>query len=422
MIRIGRNRFRKKRRTTKHKILSASTIFIIVCIAVILALSASLVFVLGERDASETVDLSPLKDLAQTIQSEYYYFDEKNLDAGKLVDGAMRGMITELDDPYAQYFTEEEYNKLLSDNSGDYVGIGISVMTPDETGARILSVYDGTPAQLAGIQAGDIITTVNGKPTANLSLEDVIALFSKDDAVPDQITYLRDGVETTVSVQRAQVHIKRVYSKVLPGEIGYIRITEFNGSVAQDFTDAAKSIQEQGIHQLIIDLRDNPGGGLTEVLSVADTLIPEGKTIVSIRSKTGNERVYQSEGDERFSMNLVVLANGYSASASELLIGALKDYKLATIVGTQTFGKGIVQSFYHIKENGGWAKMTSDAYYTPNGVCIQGVGIAPDIVADLPEELKDTAIEMLDPSADTQLKAAISVFGQQAQLPQTANR
>lgn len=368
------------------------------------------------------MDLSPLKDLAQTIKSEYYYYDEKNLDAGKLVDGAMRGMISELDDPYAQYFTEDEYNKLLSDNSGDYIGIGISIMTPDENGARILSVYDGTPAQLAGIQAGDVITAVNGKPAANLSLDDLISLFSKDDAVPDQITYLRDGVETTVNVLRAQVHINRVFSQVLDGGIGYIRISEFNGSVAQDFTDAAKAIQEQGISQLIIDLRDNPGGGLTEVLSVANTLIPKGNTIVSIRSKTGSERVYESEGDERFTMRLVVLSNGYSASASELLIGALQDYKLATIVGTQTFGKGIVQSFYHIKENGGWAKMTSDAYYTPNGVCIQGVGITPDIVVDLPDEWKDTAIDLLDPSVDTQLKAAINVFAQQANLPRTANR
>jgi len=389
---------------------------------IIVILSFSLVFVLNERSAMDTVDLSPLQDLAQTIQSEYYYYDEKELDADQLVDGAMRGMISELDDPYAQYFTEEEYNDLLTDNSGDYVGIGISILTPDENGAKILSVYAGGPAELAGIQAGDVITAVNGTATANLGLDEVITLFSNDDTVPDEITYVRDGVETTVSVLRAQVHINRVLTDVLEGNIGYIRITEFNGSVASDFIEAATAMQDQGISNLIIDLRDNPGGGLNEVLNVADSLIPEGQTIVSIRSKSGDERVYKSEGTETFSMNLVVLVNGNSASASELLTGALQDYGLATIVGTQTYGKGIVQSFYHISENGGWAKMTSDAYFTPNDVCIQGVGITPDIVVELPEELQDTASELLDQADDTQLKAAINVFAQQADLQKTANR
>lgn len=376
----------------------------------------------GELNATKTMDLSPLRELAETIESEYYYYEEKELDNTKLIDGAMRGMITELDDPYAQYFTEEEYNKLLSDNSGDYVGIGISVMTPDETGTRILSVYAGAPAERAGMRAGDVITYVNKKATANLSLEEVIALFSDDETVPDEITYLRDGVETTVSVLREPVHINRVFTKIMPGGVGYIRITEFNGSVASDFSEAAGEIQAQGIDNLIIDLRDNPGGGLNEVLSVADMLIPKGQTIVSIRSKNGDERVYESEGEQQLTMRLAVLSNSYSASASELLIGALKDYGLATIVGTQTFGKGIVQSYYHIATNGGWAKMTTDAYYTPNGVCIQGVGIAPDVVVDLPEELKDTAIELLDPSQDTQLAAAVHLFAQQAQIPHAANR
>jgi len=400
----------------------SSTISIIVCFLIIVVLSFSLIFVLNERKTAEAVDVSALQDLAQTIKSQYYFYDDKELDSDKLVDSAMRGMITSLDDPYAQYYTEEEYNQLLSDNSGDYVGIGISVQMPDETGSLIISVYTGGPADLAGLKKGDVITKVNGTATANLSMDDLIACFSDDETVPDEITYLRDGVETTVSIQSSEVHVTRVTSSVLSGNIGYIRITEFNGSVATDFTAAAKALQEQGIKNLIIDLRDNPGGGLNEVLNVCYTLIPEGKTIVSIRSKSGDERVYQSEGNDQFDMKLVVLVNGYSASASELLTGALKDYGLATIVGTQTYGKGIVQSFFHISENGGWAKMTTDAYYTPNDVCIQGIGITPDIVVDLPEELKDTSVELLTPAEDTQLQAAINVFSQQASLPSAVNR
>ena len=400
----------------------SSTISIIVCFLIIVALTFSLLFVLNERNSAETVDVSPLQDLAETIQSQYYFYDDKELDNDKLVDSAMRGMIESLDDPYAQYYTEEEYNNLLTSNSGDYVGLGISVQTPDDAGSMVISVYTGGPADLAGLKKGDIITEVNGTATANLSLDALIACFSDDDDVPDKITYLRDGVETTVEIQRTEVHINRVTSTTYSGNIGYIHITEFNGSVASDFILAAEALQEKGIKNLIIDLRDNPGGGLNEVLSVANTLIPKGDLIVSIRSKSGDERVYKSEGDERFDMNLVVLVNGYSASASELLTGALKDYKLATIVGTQTFGKGIVQSFYHISENGGWAKMTTDAYYTPNGVCIHGVGITPDIVVDLPEALKDLSIDLIDPAEDTQLQAAISVFAQQASLPAAVNR
>ena len=400
----------------------SSTISIIVCFLIIVALTFSLLFVLNERNSAETVDVSPLQDLAQTIKSQYYFYDDKKLDNDKLVDSAMRGMIQSLDDPYAQYYTEEEYNNLLTSNSGDYVGLGISVQTPDDAGSMVISVYTGGPADLAGLKKGDIITKVNGTPTANLSLDALIACFSDDDDVPDEITYLRDGVETTVTIQRTEVHINRVTSTVYSGNIGYIHITEFNGSVASDFISTAEALQEKGIKNLIIDLRDNPGGGLNEVLSVANTLIPKGDLIVSIRPKNGDERVYKSEGDERFDMKLVVLVNGYSASASELLTGALKDYGLATIVGTQTFGKGIVQSFYHISENGGWAKMTTDAYYTPNGVCIHGVGISPDIVVDLPESMQDLSIDLIDPAEDTQLQAAIGVFAQQASLPATVNR
>ena len=379
-------------------------------------------FVLGNRKTADALDSAALQELADTIDSQYYFYEDKELDNDKLLDAAMRGMVSKLDDPYAQYFTEEEYQKLLSDNSGDYVGIGISIQAPDDTGAKVINVYSGAPADLAGIQKGDIITNVNGKETAGKSLDEVITFFSEDTTVPDEITYLRDGVATTVSVLRAEVHIVRVTSSVLQGNIGYVHISEFNGSVAADFTSAVDALQQQGIDQLIIDLRDNPGGGLNEVLNVAYQLIPKDKVIVSIRSKSSDEDVYKSQGDKQYSMRIVVLVNGDSASASELLTGALKDYGLATIVGTQTFGKGIVQSYFHLSNNKGWVKMTTDAYYTPSGVCIQGVGITPDIVVDLPEELKDTAIDFLDPAKDTQLQAAIGVFAQQVSLPAVVNR
>lgn len=385
-------------------------------------LATSLLFVLNERNTTEALNVSTLQELAQTIHSEYYFYDEKELDNEKLLDAAMRGMIMELDDPYAQYYTEDQYKELLNNNAGDYVGLGISVQLPDDVGAKVIIVYAGSPAEAAGLRKGDILIVVNGNKTAGTSLDTLIGYFSDDTAVPDEITYLRDGVETTITVQRASVHIVRVTSSVLEGNIGYIRISEFNGTVASEFQEAIASLKEQGISDLIIDLRDNPGGGLSEVLNVAYQLIPKGEQIVSIRSKSGNERVYKSEGDEQVQMNMAVLVNGNSASASELLTGALKDYGLATIIGTQTFGKGIVQSFFHLGNEGGWAKMTTDAYYTPSGVCIQGIGITPDVVVDLPEELKDTSIDLLDPAQDTQLKAALKLFAQQAAIPKNTNQ
>jgi len=385
-------------------------------------LTVALLFVQGNRSTADAINSSALQELADTIHSQYYFYEDKELDNDKLLDAAMRGMVSKLDDPYAQYFTEDEYKKLLSDNAGDYVGIGISIQAADETGAMVISVYSGAPADLAGIKKGDIITKVNGKETANKSLNDVITFFSEDATVPDEITYLRDGVTTTVSLLRAEVHIVRVTSSVLQGNVGYVHISEFNGSVATDFQTAVDALVKQGITNLIIDLRDNPGGGLTEVLNVAYQLIPKDKVVVSIRSKNGDEDVYKSQGDKQYSMRLAVLVNGDSASASELLTGALKDYGLATIVGTQTFGKGIVQSYFHLSNSKGWVKMTTDAYYTPSGVCIQGVGITPDIVVDLPEEIKGTSVDLIDPAKDTQLQAALKVFAQQAQVPTAANR
>jgi len=374
--------------------------------------------VLNERNQERAVDVSAVQNLAEAIRSEYYFYDDKQLDEQKLVTGAMRGMVGTLDDPYSQYFTEEEYNKLLTTNSGDYVGLGINIQVPDGVGSEVITVYEGGAADLAGIRPGDIFVKINGKATANLTMEELVACFSTDDTVPDVIVYLRDGVETTVTVQRAEVHINRVVSKVYQGNVGYIRISEFNGSVVDDFWNAATELRDQGIRNLIIDLRDNPGGGLNEVLKVANHLVPKGEVIVTIRSKSGDDKIYYSEGDERLDMNLAVLVNDYSASASELLTGALKDYHLATVVGIQTFGKGIVQSFFHLPGNGGWAKFTTDAYYTPNDVCIQGVGITPDLVVKLPDDLKNTSIELLDPAKDTQLKAALALFAQQAQATQ----
>ncbi len=364
----------------------------------------------GDWTAGRADGAEAFTELADTIRSEYYYYDEKGLSDEALLDAAMRGMVGSLGDPYAQYYTEAEYAALQQEHAGDYVGLGISVLAPDEVGGAIVSVYAGGPADLAGLRAGDVLTVVNGRKIAGIAMDEFLACFSTDDAVPDEITYLRDGVEASVSILRAAVHVNRVNSALLGDSVGYIRITEFNGSVAEDFWSAALALRDQGASRLVIDLRDNPGGGLGEVLAVADHLIPEGKTIVTIKSRSDGEDVYKAKGGEQLGMRLAVLVNGNSASASELLTGALQDHDLASVVGTQTYGKGIVQGFYRLQSNGGWVKFTTDAYYTPNDVCIQDIGITPDVVVELPEELQGSSIELLDPERDTQLQAAIAAL------------
>lgn len=394
---------------------------LITCMLAVAGLAVTAARVFGGKKAGSIGGADALAELADTIHSHYYYYDEKGLSDEALVESAMRGMVGALDDPYAEYLTEAQYAEMQKENAGDYVGLGISVLAPDDVGSTVVSVYTGGPADLAGIRAGDVLTAVNGAKTAGLTMDELLNCFSTDDTVADEITYLRGGAETTVTVLRAAVHINRVISSVPRDSVGCIRITEFNGSVAEDFWSAAQALKEQGVDRLIIDLRNNPGGGLTEVLAVADYLIPEGKTIVTIKSRSEGEDVYESKGSERLDMRLAVLVNGDSASASELLAGALQDYGFAVVVGTQTYGKGIVQSFYRLQTNGGWVKFTTDTYYTPNNVCIQGVGITPDIVVELPEELRGTSIELLDPAQDTQLQAAISALLDSATAKRAVN-
>ena len=397
------------------KKLDATQIGIILCALLVILFSVCLGYLLHDRIAyGSGATFDTLREMAANIEKYFYFYEASDGSEERLVDGALRGMMGSLSDPYASYYTQEEYDALLAEDAGDYKGLGISVGAPDERGSVILDVYADSPAFAAGIKKGDIVTAVNGSAVAGLSMDEYIALFSTDDSVPDELVLLR-GLDTlTLTVTRGDVHVERVFYELLDGGVGYIRISEFNGSVIDDFWAAATAIRSEGMTDLVIDLRDNPGGGLTEVLGVANRLIPEGQLIATIKSKTEEADVYKSQGKERIEMRMAVLVNGGSASASELLTGALQDHGIATVVGTQTYGKGIVQSYFRLSGNAGWMKLTTDAYYTPNDVCIHGVGITPDITVELPEELKAMPVELINHAADTQLQAALALFQPEA--------
>lgn len=349
---------------------------------------------------------APLAQMADTIARAYYYYDEKVGGEDALVDAALRGMVAGIGDDYAQYYTAEQYAEHLSSNSGEYTGIGIVIGAPDAEGCVIQRVYEDSPMEAAGAQSGDRILTVNGTAVTGLSLDEVLLLFHTD-GTPDELTLSRDGEAFAVTVEQDTINVPYATWELLDGKIGYLRITGFYGHVAQEAADAVQAFTEQGASALIVDLRDNPGGGLTEVLDVADLFLEKGDLIVSIKSRTEQTAVYRAEEDAACTLPLVLLVNGNSASASELLAGALQDHGVATVIGTQTFGKGIVQTYFKLAANGGWVKLTTDAYYTPNDVCIHGVGITPDLVVELPEAYRDTALDSLPREQDTQLQAAM---------------
>lgn len=385
-----------------------------ILLAALIASLATALVMRGEFEKQldkQYAQYKPLIEMANTIESEYYYMDDVQSDNGEdaLVDGALRGMIGSIGDTYASYYTQEQYQELMQSNSGEYKGLGIMVTVPDETGSVISKVYSGGPMEAEGVLPGDVILKVNGTAVANMEFEAFLSLFSDDDDVPDVILLLHDGAEREITVYRAEIVVPRVSYELLAGKVAYIRMEEFTGGVVAELTEAVGQAKTDGAVGLLIDLRDNPGGGLTEVLHTVDLFLNKGDVITTLKSRSDDSITYKAETDSDLSLPVAVLVNGNSASASELFSGALQSHQRAVIIGTQTFGKGIVQSYYRLNSNGGWVKMTTEAYFTPSDVCIQGVGITPDITIDLPEELKSYYdIGDIDHELDTQLQRGIA--------------
>ena len=348
-----------------------------------------------------------VSEMTALIRGEYFYFDDRVGNSEKLTTAALRAIAASLDDPYAAYYTKEEYTRLLQTDAGEYKGLGIVIQVPDETGSLIAAVYGGSTAESAGICPGDILTAANGTATSGLTLEEVTALLFLDGS-ENELTLLRDGSSYTVKVKADTVIVPATEYEMLTDTIGYLRITGFKGHAADETKQSIASMEEQGMTKLILDLRDNPGGSLNTVLEIADLFLEKDALITSVRSRSGREKEYKCAGDPVFQGKMCVLVNANSASASELLTGALKDHGRAYIIGTQTYGKGIVQTTFSLPATDGHVKFTTDAYYTPAGVCIQGEGITPDEIAELPEEVSQAGIDLLPREKDTQLAAALT--------------
>lgn len=344
-------------------------------------------------------------DKAEMIYSSVirqFYFDE-DIDTELMRDNMYKAIIASLGDKYAEYYTAEELEDLFTDSEGVYYGIGSYVMMDEESGYPMLSgVFADSPASKAGLRDGDIITEVDGESILGLTLTEAVNLIKGPENTDVELTVYRESQSEYlhVTVTRAKVESPTVVYSMKDNEVGYLQITEFDDVTARQFHDAYKDLNSQGMKALIIDLRSNGGGNLDTVLAISEELLPEGIITYTV-DKEGNREEYRSTGKNAIDIPVVVLTNGYTASASELLTGALHDYDLATVIGTNTYGKGIVQTVYPFSDGSG-VKFTTSRYYTPNGVCIHEVGIAPDVELEF-----DSELYYGDEKIDNQLEYAI---------------
>ncbi len=332
-----------------------------------------------------------------------YFLDE--LDEEQIETWLYKGAVAGLGDPYAAYYTEEEYQSLRDSTNGSYCGIGVEISQNINTGiVTVARVFEDGPAMEAGLQPGDILYKVGDMEVTGVDLTMVVSQIKGEENTQVTISVVREGEEDylELQVERRTIEIRTVSSAMLEDRIGYISITSFDDVTTDQFIKALDELEAQGMDGLIVDLRDNGGGLVSSVCAILDRLLPEG-LIVYTEDKYGNREEEHSDAEHYFDKPLAVLVNGNSASASEIFAGAIKDYGIGTLVGTKTYGKGIVQKIYPLQD-GTAVKLTVSKYYTPKGNNIHEIGIEPDVEIDLEESLKKEAVVPLE--KDNQLQKA----------------
>ena len=350
--------------------------------------------------AVDDATVNKLKVLEQYI--DYYYYKADEVKDDQIRDGVYKGLLDSLGDVYTCYFTPEEFQNIKQQTEGVYYGIGAYVSKDVESGRCVISgVIKGTPAEAGDMMEGDVIYKVDGEDMTGLELEEVVAHIKGDEGTKVTITLIRNGEEIESEFTRAQVSTPTVDSEMLEEGIGYLQITEFDEVTTQQFKENLASLKEQGLEGLIIDLRGNPGGNVTTVCAVAEELLPEG-LIFYMEDRNGERTEYKCQGAD-WDTPLVILVNEYSASASEILSGAVKDSGIGKIVGKKTYGKGVVQNLIPL-EDGSAIKITVANYYTRGGNDINLKGVEPDVEVDLDTDA------YLEDKTDTQLDKALEVL------------
>lgn len=358
--------------------------------------------VLISADSQEMVDgINKLLELKGQISTEYY----KDVDDKTLMEGAIKGMFDSLDDPYSTYFTNEEFKTYMESATGVYEGVGIVVSEDEQGGTYVIAPQKGTPADVAGIKTGDRIIKVNGEDVSTLGSEEVVMRVRGPADTTVDVTIARGEEMIDLKLTRKAIEAKTVDSRVI-GNAGYIQITEFTNKTAIDFASQLDELLSQNISGLVIDLRGNPGGGVTEAVAIADRLLGK-TTVVYMVDKEGKRTDYNSDDTQRLELPMVVLVDGGSASSAEILAGALQDTGVTPLVGTKTFGKGIVQEVISLKDGSGF-KVTNSEYFTPNGNGINKKGLEPNVIVEASDFMRNN---IFTDEEDVQLQKALETLG-----------
>ena len=361
----------------------------------------------GTEDDKKTVSQKDVEKKAGEIADliEQYYYED--VDENAMIEGIYGGMVDGLGDQYSTYFTEEEYASFNESTTGVYYGIG-AVLTQNLNTkiVTILHVYPGTPAEEAGVRDGDVIAKVGDIEGDSMELSELVSHIKGEEGTKVHLELIRAGEKDHIEldVERRQIEVPTVQYQMLEGEVGLVQITEFSSSTTEQFSEAVKELQSQGMKSMIVDLRDNPGGVLQSVCAILDEILPEGM-LVYTEDKYGSRSEFKSD-EKCMNLPMAVLINENSASASEIFAGAIKDYEYGTLIGTTTFGKGIVQTIIPMQD-GSAVKVTTAKYFTPKGNYIHEVGIEPDIELEYEYQGED---ETYNPLHDNQVLKALEVL------------
>lgn len=353
---------------------------------------------------SDTSHVQKIEYLEKLIDQEYL----GEVDNDEMAEGVYAGLVYGLGDVYSRYYTADEYAQETASTDGAYAGIGVSIQKNKNGGVQIAECYEGGPGAEAGLQTGDVITAINDTDVTDMELSDVVSMIRENKDKTVVLTVLRENEDSSreISVDVTDVELPSVSGEMIDESTGYIQITQFTGVTPQQYKDTFAELKDKGMERLVIDLRDNPGGLLTSVCDILREILPEG-LIVYTEDKYGNREEETCDGKNKLDMPLAVLVNENSASASEIFAGAVQDHGVGTIVGTTTYGKGVVQELRQVSD-GSAVKLTVSNYYTPNGNSINKVGIKPDVEVKLASVLLNK--DEITHEEDNQLQKALNVI------------
>lgn len=394
---------KKERNEKNSKVKCAIKIICVVILTALITYFATIKITLKSylNSSNTTIYLATkLNLIKQKLQSEYIY----DIDESKMIEDAVKGYVQGVDDKYTQYLSKEDMQDLLEDTSGNYVGIGVYMAdnTADNT-IMIIGVIEGSVAEQAGLQTGDIIKKVNGVEYKGDQLDSVSNVIKGEEGTNVTITILRENEEKEFNITRSSVKIKTVSFKMIDNK-AYIKISSFNDGTAKEFKEAYEELKNNNPKGLIIDLRNNGGGLVTESLEIAETMVEKGNTLLITTNKDEKEKIEKSKENPTITIPVIILINQNTASASEILAGSLKDNCNYKIIGTKSYGKGVIQTIYSFSDGSG-LKVTTEEYFTPNHNTINKIGIMPDIEVNLDEEWQN--ISNIPYENDNQLQEAI---------------